>query len=64
MRLGARLKQLRTAKEMTQVQLARRLKVTQGYIAQLEGGYDKAPSLAMLRRLARALKCKVSELVE
>ena len=64
MKLGKRLKQLRKRKGLTQVALAKRLTVTQGYIAQLEGGYNKAPSLAMLRRLAKALGCKVSELVE
>jgi transcriptional regulator with XRE-family HTH domain len=63
-RFGMRLKQLRTVQGMTQVELAKRAKVTQGFIAQLEGGFRKDPSLSTLRRLARALKCKVSELVE
>ena len=63
-RFGMRLKLLRTAHGLTQVDLATRAKVTQGFIAQLEGGLRKAPSLATLRRLARALKCTISDLVE
>ena len=61
-RFGMRLKRLRTAHGMTQVDLAKRAKVTQGSIAQLEGGL-RNPSLAMLRRLAKALKVTVAELV-
>ena len=63
-RLGMRLKQLRTARGMTQVDLANKARVTQGYIAQLERGIQKDPSLSALRRLAKALRCKISELVE
>jgi transcriptional regulator with XRE-family HTH domain len=63
MRLGTRLKQLRKGKGLTQVALAKRLKVTQGYLSQLEGKYSKAPSLAILRRLAKVLQCKVSKLI-
>lgn len=55
-RLGMRLKRLRIANGLTQVTLAKRARVTQGYIAQLESGIQKDPSLATVRRLARALK--------
>ena len=58
------LKRLRTARGMTQVTLAKRAKVTQAYIAQFERGDYKNPGLAVLRRLARVLKCTVGELVE
>jgi transcriptional regulator with XRE-family HTH domain len=63
MRFGMRLKRLRTAHGLTQVDLAKHAKVTQGFIAQLEGGLKKDPSLATLRRLAKALKVTVGELV-
>ena len=63
-RWGMRLKQLRTARGMTQVDLAKRAKVTQGFIAQLEGGFRKDPTLSTLRRLAKALKVTVAELVD
>ena len=64
MRFGMRLKLLRTARGMTQVDLAKRAKVTQGFIAQLEGGHRAEPRLATLRRLAKALKVTVAELVK
>lgn len=59
-----RLKKLRLIHGISQVTLAKRAGVTQGYIAQLEGGRKKDPSLAVLRRLAKALKVKVAELVK
>ena len=61
--LGRMLAQFRQERGLTQTELAKRTKVTQGYIAQLEAG-DKTPSLAMLRKLAKALGVRVAELVE
>jgi transcriptional regulator with XRE-family HTH domain len=49
---------------LTQRDLARRAKVTPGYIAQLEMGARKNPSLAILKRLAKALGVPVTELLE
>ena len=57
------LAQFRQERGLTQIELAKRTKVTQGYIAQLEAG-DKTPSLATLRKLAKALGVRVAELVE
>ena len=54
-RLGRMIKKLREAKGLTQVQLAERAQIGQGYLAQLEGGIKKNPSLAVLKRLARAV---------
>jgi len=57
---------------MTQAELARRAKVTQGYIAKLEPatrrGEEKKvrqsnPSAAVLQRLAKALGVPVTELL-
>ncbi|MCZ6626186.1 MAG: helix-turn-helix transcriptional regulator [Deltaproteobacteria bacterium] len=62
-RLGHRLAMLQQHQGLSQVQLAKWARVTQGYIAQLEAG-DKTPSLPALRRLAMALDVKVAELVE
>jgi len=61
---GMNLKALRTARGLTQVALAKRLKVKQPFVAALESGAKANPSLDVLRRLAKALRCKVSELVE
>ncbi len=49
---------------MTQVALAKRAKVTQSYVAELEKGRKKNPSFAVLRRLAQALGVPVTELLE
>jgi len=55
--------QLREAKGLTQRDLAKKAEVTPGYIAQLELGQKKNPSLPVLRRLARALGVEVGELL-
>jgi transcriptional regulator with XRE-family HTH domain len=44
--------------------LAKRARVTQGYVARLESEKALNPSLPMLRRLARALAVPVAELLE
>ena len=57
------LKALRTARGLTQVELAKKMKRQQAYIAQLESGTENNPTLDTLRRLAKALKVTVAELV-
>ncbi len=57
------IQRLRTAKGLSQRQLAAKAKVTQGYIAQLEGGSKQNPSLPTLRKLAKALGVPVTELL-
>jgi transcriptional regulator with XRE-family HTH domain len=49
---------------LTQVQLAKKAKVPRGYLAKLETGHAKNPSLDVLKRLARALGVPVTELLE
>ena len=58
------MKALRATCGLTQVALAKKMKVKQAYIARLESGTEDNPTLDTLRRLAKALKCTVSELVE
>ena len=67
------IKTLREQRGMTQEALAKRAKVSQGYIAKLEPastpGRRKTvrktnPSLPVLRRLAKALGVPVAELLE
>ncbi len=53
----------REAKGWTQDELARRSKVDQSYVALLERG-KRTPSLAALKRLARALGVPVTALLE
>jgi transcriptional regulator with XRE-family HTH domain len=63
-RLATVLRDLRGQKGITQQELARSARVTRSYIAVLEAGHRKNPSLAILRRLARALGVPVSVLLD
>ena len=62
-RLSRVIQTVREAKGLTQRDLATRAKVTAGYVAQLEMGVRKNPSLEVLRRLAKALGVPVTELL-
>jgi len=57
------IRSLREKKGLTQEELAFKAKVTPGYVAQLELGLRKNPSLDVVRRLARALGVRLSELL-
>jgi transcriptional regulator with XRE-family HTH domain len=58
------IRQLREQRHLTQVELARKAKLTQGYVTMIETGVRKNPSLAILKRLARALGVPVTALLE
>ena len=59
---AATLQRIRTARGLTQEALAARAKVSRPYITMLERGKGD-PSLAVLRRLARALDVPVAVLL-
>jgi transcriptional regulator with XRE-family HTH domain len=64
-RIGARLKRLREARGLSQLELARQAKVAQGYISELEAGTKgRRPGVVVLQRLARVLGVPVTELLE
>jgi XRE family transcriptional regulator of biofilm formation len=63
-RIGRRVKQLRTRLGWSQRDLARRAHIRQAYVCQLERGQRSNPSIDVLRRLAAALAVSVSDLVE
>lgn len=63
-RIGRMLRAMRMEKGYSQVALAKRAKVTNVYLSLLESGKKKNPSLAVLRRLAKALGAPVTELLE
>lgn len=63
-RVGRVLKTLREQRELSQRDLAKKARVTQAYIALLEGGEKKNPSLDVLTRIAKALGVPVGELLE
>jgi transcriptional regulator with XRE-family HTH domain len=62
-RLDQVIRELREKKGLTQEELAFKAKVTPGYVAQLELGIRKNPSLDVVRRLARALGVRLGELL-
>jgi transcriptional regulator with XRE-family HTH domain len=62
-RRGVKIKRLREARGWTQEELADKVKVSRVTIARIEIGYSR-PSLALLERLARVFKVKVTELLE
>ena len=59
---GAHLRTLRTARNLTQQQLADRCGSNEPFISNLERGV-KIPSLSMLLRLAEALDCRPSDMI-
>jgi len=58
------IKRLRTKLGLSQRELAKRVGVSDAYITQLETRERINPSLEVLRKLAKALKVTVAELVE
>jgi transcriptional regulator with XRE-family HTH domain len=60
---GARLRELREERGESQRSLAERLGSTHAYISQMERGL-KVPTLTMIVRLAVALECEVTDLVD
>jgi len=60
--VGERIRALRTARKLTQEQLAYRAGVSVGTIARIERGATR-PTLETLERLARALDVSVADLL-
>lgn len=63
-RIGRVLQAKRETRGLTQESLAKRAKVARSYLAKLEAGHSKNPSLAVLQRLAKALGVPVAALLE
>ena len=63
-RLSVVITTLREGQGLTQRDLARKAKVTAAYVAMIETGVRKNPSLAILKRLAKALGVPVTALLE
>ena len=63
-RLGAVVRRLRRQRDLTQESLARRVGIAQPTLSQIESGARVNPSLAIVKRLARALGVPVGELLE
>lgn len=56
-------RRIREEQEMTQQEVAERLKVSRPYVAELEAGRH-APSLDLVERIAKALKVPATDLLE
>jgi transcriptional regulator with XRE-family HTH domain len=62
-KFGVRLRTLREQRSLTQKALAKKARLSQGYIIRLETGTKANPSLDVLSRLAKALKVPVADLL-
>jgi transcriptional regulator with XRE-family HTH domain len=63
-RIGMAIRRARKAKGMTQLGLARKAKVDQGYLSLLEAGKKKNPGITIIQKLAKALQVPVTTLLE
>jgi len=63
-RLGARVKEYRNAKGMTQEDLATAIGSYQEHISEIENGEHSNLRLFTLMRLAQALGCKLQDLMD
>jgi len=62
--LAKTVRELREAKGLTMAQLADRAQITPSYVAIIEAGQQRAPSRAILARLAKALGVPEKRLAE
>jgi transcriptional regulator with XRE-family HTH domain len=62
--LGRRIRQARERRGLTQQKLADKAALSWIYIAKLEAGDRKAPSLGALERIAKALGVKLVDLLK
>ena len=62
--LARRIRDLRRRAELTQTDLAAKVGLSRIYIAKLEAGERRAPSLDALERLAKALGTTLIELLD
>jgi transcriptional regulator with XRE-family HTH domain len=62
-KLGLNLKRIRTEKDISQVDIARSLGVSRGFVSNLENGKTN-PTLATITRLANAVGVTTDELLK
>lgn len=61
--IGTIIKRRRKSLDMTQVELSQKSDITQAYVSQIESGVHDNVSIEHLRLLAKALDCKVVDLL-
>jgi XRE family transcriptional regulator of biofilm formation len=64
MNFGKTVKALRERRNLSQSILAKRARLTQPYLAQIERGVRKNPSLETLRKIAKALRVSIETLIK
>lgn len=62
-KLGENLKRIRTTKSMSQGDIARSLKVSRGFISNIENGKTN-PTLATIAKLAKAIDVSIERLIK
>ena len=60
--IGERIKERRTARGLTQVQLADKANISQSYLSGLEAGTKKSPAYDVVEAIATVLECSPREL--
>lgn len=63
LKLGQNLKKIRTAKKMSQGDIARKLEVHRAYVSGIENG-KRNPTLATIEKLAVALGVSANDLLK
>ena len=63
-KLGAVVKRLREARQLTQAELAKKARISQAYLSRLEAGEKTNPGIQIAQRLAKALGVPVTALLE
>lgn len=62
-KLGKNLKRIRTAKDITQGDIVRKLKLGRGFISNIENGKAN-PTLSTIAKIAKAIGVSVGELMK
>lgn len=62
-KLGENLKKIRTKKDITQIEIARRLGVDRSFVSNIENGKNN-PTLSTITSLAKVLDVSTSELLK
>jgi transcriptional regulator with XRE-family HTH domain len=63
LKLGRNLKRIRTAKDITQGDIVRKLNVGRGFISNIENGKAN-PTLSTIAKLAKAIGVPIEELLK
>jgi transcriptional regulator with XRE-family HTH domain len=63
-KIGTMIRRVRRRVRLSQAALAKKARVSQPYLSQLEAGTYKNPSIEILQRLAKALGVPVTALLE